>query len=291
MKCKNYWILSCDTSRYDIHKLFKENGFCLWNQRRNFEVGDVIYIYESKPVSKIVYKAVVDEINIKRDKPENADGFYLKDYNKDYAFKLKCVATNSGNRLRFAELQERFGFSGMSLIRIPQITQIEIINFFENVFSGKMNDLPAPPTKEELYQSLAYGTMLEHIKHKMDWCEIRDSYLAKRTGISGSSIGKARKGETIKSEHVLTILDALGFGFADCNDESVVFGAPEIIDTIRQRIINSEVRTTYLASLCDASPSVISHLKNNGIAPKLDVLEKLLNHFNFKVILIKDHKL
>lgn len=285
MESMKYWILSCDTSRYDIHTLFKKDGFCLWNQRRDFEVGDVVYIYESKPVSKIVYKAVVEEINIRRDKPENADNFYKKDYNKEYAFKLKYEATNPGNRLQFAELQEKFGISGMSLINIPQITEQEMIDFFEEVFAGKVEDLPAPPTKEELYKPLESGTILEHIQHKMNYCEIQDSHLAKQTGISNSSIGRVRKGEAIKSDCMLTILDALGFGFVDSADESRVYGASEITEAIKQRIISSGIRTTELASLCDASPSVISHLKNDGATPKFEVLERLINYYGFKVIL------
>ena len=285
MESMKHWILSCDTSRYDIHTLFKKDGFCLWNQRRDFEVGDVVYIYESKPVSKIVYKAVVEEINIRRDKPENADNFYKKDYNKEYSFKLKYEAINPGNRLQFAELQEKFGISGMSLINIPQITDKEMIDFFEDVFSGKVEDLPAPPTKEEQYKPLESGTILEHIQHKMDNCEIRDSHLARQTGISNSSIGRVRKGEAIKSDCILTILDALGFGFVDSADESRVYGASEITEVIKQRIIDSGIRTSELASLCDASPSVISHLKNDGTTPKFEILEKLINYYGFRITL------
>lgn len=285
MESMKHWILSCDTSRYDIHTLFKKDGFCLWNQRRDFEVGDVVYIYESKPVSKIVYKTVVEEINIRRDKPENADNFYKKDYNKEYAFKLKYEAINPGNRLQFAELQEKFGISGMSLINIPQITEQGMIDFFEDVFAGKVEDLPVPPTKEEQYKPLESGTILEHIQHKMDFCEIRDLHLAKQTGISNSSIGRVRKGEAIKSDCMLTILDALGFGFVDSADESRVYGASEIIEAIKQRIISSDIRTTELASLCDASPSVISHLKNDGTTPKFEILEKLINYYGFKITL------
>ena len=283
MESMKHWILSCDTGRYDIHTLFKKDGFCLWNQRRDFKVGDIVYIYESKPVSKIVYKTVVEEINIRRDKPENADNFYKKDYNKEYAFKLRYEATNPGNRLQFAELQEKFGISGMSMINIPQITDKEMIDFFEDVFAGKVEDLPAPPTKEELYKPLESGTILEHIQHKMDYCEIRDSHLAKQTGISNSSIGRVRKGESIKSDCMLTILDALGFGFVD--SENHVYCASEITEAIKQRIISSGIRTTELASLCDASPSVISHLKNNGTTPKFEILEKLINYYGFKITL------
>jgi antitoxin component HigA of HigAB toxin-antitoxin module len=77
----------------------------------------------------------------------------------------------------------------------------------------------------------------------------------------------------------------LGFGFIDIADVSKVYDAPEIIEVIKQRIVNSGVRTTDLASFCDASPSVISHLKNDGIPTKLEIIEKLITYFGFKVML------
>jgi len=285
METKTYWFLTCDTSRYDIHTFFKEHGFCFWNQRRDFKVGDVVYIYEPKPVSKVVYKALVEEINVKRDKPENSDGFYKRDYNKDFAVKLRLVSENSSNRLQVSELKESFGFSNMSLLRVPQVTRKDIIDFFEDVFAGKVEDIPVAPTLEQLYQPLESGSILEHIRHKMDCCKIRDTQLANQVGVSSSSIGRIRKGESIKSYFILLVLDSLDFGFINVTNSSKVYDAPEIVDVIRQRIISSGMRTTDLATLCDASPSVISHLKNDGDIPKLEILERLINHFGYKVIL------
>lgn len=287
MDTKTYWFLTCDTKRNDIHTKFMKDGYCLWNQRRDFKVGDIVYIYEPKPVSQVVYKTMVEEINVKRDKPENSDGFYKSDYNKDFAIKLRFVAANKGNRLKVSELKESFGFSNMSLLRIPPITRQEIIDFFEDVFAGKIEDLviASAPTLEELYQPLESGTMLEHIKHKMDFCKIRDSHLAKRVGISGSSIARVRNGEAIKSDYVLLILNELGFGFEDTQNDKQEYDAPGISAAIQEKILNSGIRTTELASICDASPSVISHLKNEGITPKLEILERLINYFGFKVIL------
>lgn len=289
MKMKQYWILSFDISRYDVQRLFRENGFCLWNQRRDFQVGDIVYLYESKPVSKIVYKAVVEEINVKRNIPENEDGFYKRDYNKEFAFKLRYVATNTSNRLQYKELMEKFDITGMALLNIPQITSEDAIRFFEDVFAGKVEDIPAPLTKEEMYQPLESGTMLELIKHKMDFCGIRDSQLAKQTGISGSSIGRARKGEPIKADCILAILDALGFEFIECGKEDRIYRPSEIVAVIKDRIIGSGLRTNEIATLAETSPSVISHLKNDGVTPKLEVLEKLLSHFNFKIALANIH--
>ncbi len=280
-----FWILVCNIKRYDVHTIFKDQGYCLWNQRRDFQIGDILYIYETKPVSKFIYKAVVEEINVKRDVPENADGFYNKEYNKEYAFKMRCVAANPGNRLQFKEISEKFGFSSMSLLRIPQIKNEEVINYFEEVFAGKVEDIPTPIPIEVSYQPLESGTMLEHIRHKMDTCKIRDSHLAEQTGIGAASIGRARKGITIKTDCVLCILDALGFGFAEFGHEEKVYNTSEIVSVIKDKIISSGVRTGDIAKSCDAHISVISHLKHDNAIPKLEILENLLTFFNFKVVL------
>ena len=277
------WILTCDTSRYDVHTLFKENGFCLWNQRRDFKVGDIVYIYESKPISQIVYKSIVEEINIRRNRPENEDNFYTRDFNKDFAFKIKYIAKNPGNRLKFSELHEKFGFSGMKLIAIPKITDKDFIDFAEDVFAGKVEDIPTPPNKEEFFQLIDSASIIEQLNHKMDFFKIRSSHLAKQIGVSSSSIGKVRNGEPIKSDNMLSIINELGFAFFNKN-ENIMIDATDITTFLQEKIITSGIRPTKLAAECTASISVISHLKNNGVLPKFEVLERLLEKFNLKLV-------
>lgn len=277
----NVWILVCDTERYDIHTMFRNDGYCLWNQRRDFKVGDVVYIYEKKPVSKIVYKTIVEAVNVK---PEMSyEDFYTRGYNKDYAMKLKFISHNQSNRLQYTELNNTFGLSGMKLLGIPYISDKEFIDFAENVFAGKVEDIAAPPTLEELYEPLEDGTMLEHIKHKMDACKIRDSHLAKQLGIGTSSVSNARNGIGIKTENVLRILYSLGFYFIEVNTDNVPIETNKIAEVVKNKIVASNMRTTDIASLCNASLSVISHFKNDGVLPKMEVFEKLLEIFSIKV--------
>ncbi|MBQ0072889.1 MAG: helix-turn-helix transcriptional regulator [Prevotella sp.] len=278
---ESVWILVCDTKRYDIHTMFKEDGYCLWNQRKDFQVGDIVYIYEKKPVSKIVYKTIVEAVNVK---PKMTyEGFYSRGYNKDHAIKLKLLSHNKGNRLQYNELHDTFGFTGMKLLGIPHVKDQKFIDFAEDVFAGNVEDIPAPPTLEELYEPMDNGTMLEHIKHKMDACKIRDSHLAKQLGISSSSISTARNGIGIKTENVLRILDSLGFYFVEANTDNTPIETNMIEDVVREKITTSNMRPTDIASLCSASLSVISRFKNGGVLPKMEVFEKLLDIYNIKV--------
>lgn len=61
----NYWIIPANPRRYNLEGALRElNGVIDWRQHNNFEIGDIVYIYCSKPISQIVYKMEVIETNI-----------------------------------------------------------------------------------------------------------------------------------------------------------------------------------------------------------------------------------
>ena len=58
------WILSASRKVYDHDKAFRELPYIDWVQRRNFEIGDIVYIYSSKPEHKIDFMAEVIKTDI-----------------------------------------------------------------------------------------------------------------------------------------------------------------------------------------------------------------------------------
>ena len=58
------WILSANPKFYNHEKAFAEQGFIIWKQTRNFQVGDTVYIYCTKPIAQIKYKTTVKETNL-----------------------------------------------------------------------------------------------------------------------------------------------------------------------------------------------------------------------------------
>ena len=60
-----YWIIPANPQRYKLDDALKGlNGVVDWRQHNNFEIGDVVYIYCSKPISQLVYKMEVIATNI-----------------------------------------------------------------------------------------------------------------------------------------------------------------------------------------------------------------------------------
>ena len=59
------WIIPSNSKKFDLAKfLLKHGNFVDWKQSANFEVGDVIYIYCTKPEMRIRYKMEVVKTNI-----------------------------------------------------------------------------------------------------------------------------------------------------------------------------------------------------------------------------------
>ena len=45
----NYWIISSNEEIFHLEDMLKTNEVVDWRQFNNFEVGDIVYIYNSKP--------------------------------------------------------------------------------------------------------------------------------------------------------------------------------------------------------------------------------------------------
>lgn len=96
----NEWIIpSSGNYGFDIVDYFNQNGEILWHQNILVNIGDIVYIYAGKPYSAILFKSVVEEVNI----PNPYNGAYSK---YKYVMKLKIVKKYSEKLLTFDILKE-----------------------------------------------------------------------------------------------------------------------------------------------------------------------------------------
>lgn len=54
------WMISANGKIYDHATAFQRWGFIDWAQRANYKVGDIVYIYCTRPIKKVMYKTVVE---------------------------------------------------------------------------------------------------------------------------------------------------------------------------------------------------------------------------------------
>ena len=55
------WIIPADIKICNVSEYYCENGFLDWRAVYNYEIGDIIYIYYSKPIQKIMFKTRVEK--------------------------------------------------------------------------------------------------------------------------------------------------------------------------------------------------------------------------------------
>lgn len=58
------WIIPCNPHSYNLQAALTNSDEMYWRQNARYEIGDIIYIYLSKGVSAIRYKAIVIKTDI-----------------------------------------------------------------------------------------------------------------------------------------------------------------------------------------------------------------------------------
>lgn len=58
------WIIPSNSKIFQPAEALKKRGYIDWRQKVKFSVGDIVYIYCTKPFKKIIFKTIVDKINI-----------------------------------------------------------------------------------------------------------------------------------------------------------------------------------------------------------------------------------
>lgn len=131
-----YWLVPCRVSMYDIDKAIAENnGYCWWRQTNRFAVGDVVFVYMSKPLQCIRYCMEVTDIDVAESEellPEkywkDKDAYYNNfGFNKLSRFELRQQYDD--DKYPLAVLHEH------GLNKFPQSTRIiegELLDFFLN---------------------------------------------------------------------------------------------------------------------------------------------------------------
>ena len=58
------WIVRANPSRFRIHDFIRDYGFVEYLQKKNFQIGDIVFLYITAPYKRVEYKMFVEEIDI-----------------------------------------------------------------------------------------------------------------------------------------------------------------------------------------------------------------------------------
>lgn len=104
------WILSANPNYFNHKEAFRKLGFIDWKQTRHFKVGDIIYVYVTKPVSAIMYRTEVTKVDLAQEDIADLSSYWLKEPNTPlkpikYA-RLKLIEEYKENRYTYEVLSK-----------------------------------------------------------------------------------------------------------------------------------------------------------------------------------------
>jgi hypothetical protein len=104
------WVLSANPNYFNHKDAFATWGFIDWKQTRKFVQGDIVYIYVTKPVSRIAYKTRVIQANMTENDVSDMTPYWIKQPPVEKAgtkyARLALVCEYKDDRFPFSELQK-----------------------------------------------------------------------------------------------------------------------------------------------------------------------------------------
>ena len=107
---KSTWIIPANPKVYDIISDFKKSDIMTWKHQSSMELGDIIYIYMTKPMGYIKYKCQIIDIN-------------------DNIMTIKLIKEFDDNLLTFDLLNNY----GLKSVRSPRRIPDKLKNYLETI--------------------------------------------------------------------------------------------------------------------------------------------------------------
>lgn len=128
------WLLSSGIKKFQLDECLKKYGFVDWTQTRKVEVGDVVFVYISKPIGAVKYKMKVNRANMTFGETTDNEEFWLdkavygrgKKRDRYFRLVLEQVLSND-DKLTFKGLS----YNGLGGVQGMQKLEGEKLDYFK----------------------------------------------------------------------------------------------------------------------------------------------------------------
>ena len=107
-----YWIIPFNPNYFRLADCLREQGYVEWTQRYKYQIGDIVFIYSSKPDSKLLYKMQVTATNLSANECADDRKYLLKpsevaaNVDIPLGFRMTPLAENTSDKLTLNDLLE-----------------------------------------------------------------------------------------------------------------------------------------------------------------------------------------
>ena len=107
-----YWLLPSNGKKFRLDDFLIEYGFVDWRQYNNFNIGDVVYMYSSKPICRITYLMKVTKVGMTFEEAVTDRSFWIdsKEYevghNHNKYCRFEVITPIGSNKLKLNYLMQ-----------------------------------------------------------------------------------------------------------------------------------------------------------------------------------------
>ena len=130
-----HWMITYNQKEFDIYNCLKDLGTTDWPQQKNkFQVGDIVYMYCSRPIMRITHKMRITKIDVSQQEHKD-ETLYLSPHYIDNGapyIRLELISDKKSHKLSRNELINH----GMNQYsgRGRQKINGELLDYIESVY-------------------------------------------------------------------------------------------------------------------------------------------------------------
>lgn len=131
----NYWIRAYDNKKFRVADFIRDYGYIDWGMRNHFEVGDMVFLYATAPMSRLTFALEVAKVNMQWEETTEDSAYYISQEHYDHWLltrdrhpyvRYALVKELTSNALTFRNLMEH-GLGGAP--RSPRRLQLEVTDY------------------------------------------------------------------------------------------------------------------------------------------------------------------
>lgn len=194
------WCIAANTEKYNVVDAFKNLSKLNWSQSTNIKIGDIVYIYLSKPTQAIKYKCIVNKVDLKRQEIDDSR-YYLDEglnINQNRYMELELIDEFLGTGFNFEYLSNHEFVVPQGPLKLKP----ETIHYLELLEKLRSFDEMDPDSHDGSYE-LVRETIRAYSKMEdLSICDFNDLNLVYLMSIGTWRHGIPRKRETIERSNL-----------------------------------------------------------------------------------------
>lgn len=252
------WIISANAEMYDHTSSFEHYGFIDWRQGlTRYEIGDVVFIYCTRPTSAIQYKCQIEKINLKQSEIRDDKEYWinLDEYEKSLYgnfIRLNLIEQISNTKLNLDNLKSN------GLKAAPQ-GPIKVISKLSEYINSNFTD----NNQTEYFPDILNEDVVQYegLKKQVTVNKYERSSLARKKCIDFHGLNCY-----VCDMNFLNYYGEIGAGFIHVHH----------LVPIHQ--IGKEYKVNYKEDLVPVCPNchAMLHRKNNGSEISIEELKKMI---------------